>query len=184
MITALFFDLDGTLFDSTEANIAAYTLAFKDAGLTLNVNVYRQNFGLRFHEMMRLLAPDASQKTLSLIKTSKAKHYKNSLQLVRANDGLLALLKSCRGNYKTALVTTARRENVDNLLHYFDINNSLFDTIITGEDVATGKPDPECYELALQRLDVAAKDCCIFEDSAVGIEAAKRVGARTIQVVM
>ena len=54
--------------------------------------------------------------------------------------------------------------------------------LVTSEDVTTGKPDPECYELAAQKLGVNVKECLVFEDAAVGILAAQAVGARVIVV--
>jgi sugar-phosphatase len=54
--------------------------------------------------------------------------------------------------------------------------------LVTSEDVTIGKPDPEGYELAAQKLGVNVKECLIFEDSAVGILAAEAAGAQVIVV--
>jgi beta-phosphoglucomutase len=184
LVTALLFDLDGTLFDSTQANVVAYTKAFADAGVTFDEAKYRKLFGLRFDEMVDAIAPDTNKEKRATIKSRKAVHYKENMQLITANDGLLALLKSVRATHKIALVTTASRANVESLLTFFHYSANLFDTIITGEDVTNGKPDPECYTIAMQRLNVSADQCCIFEDSEVGIKAALGAGARVIQVHM
>ena len=57
-----------------------------------------------------------------------------------------------------------------------------FDVIVTADDVAYGKPDPEVYLLAAARLRVAPERCLVFEDSLVGLEAARRAGMRAIGV--
>jgi sugar-phosphatase len=54
--------------------------------------------------------------------------------------------------------------------------------LITSEDVITGKPDPQCYELAAQQLGMNASECLVFEDADVGIAAARAAGARVIVV--
>ena len=182
MLKALLFDLDGTLFDSTDANVAAYSHAFADSGIAFDAEAYKQSFGLRFEEMIHVLAPNATASQATAIADSKPGYYQANLHLVRPNNGLLALLKSAQPYYKTALVTTARQTNVLNLLEYFSIDSNLFTVIITAENVTAGKPDPECYLLAMEKLGVPPADCCIFEDSAVGIAAATAAGGQIIQV--
>ena len=132
--------------------------------------------------MMDAVAPGTDKATLERIKIIKAQNYQKNLNLVRSNSALISLIKSCKGRYKTALVTTASKQNVTNLLAFFSIDESLFDVIIRGEDVRRGKPDPECYIKAVKELGVKPKECCIFEDSQPGIEAAQRSGAQVIKV--
>jgi len=56
------------------------------------------------------------------------------------------------------------------------------EVMVTAEDVAAGKPNPDCYLLAADRLGVAASDCLIFEDAAVGIAAGEAAGAKVMVV--
>lgn len=182
MIKALIFDLDGTLFDSSEANIRAYSLAFNDMGLELDIPMYREQFGLRFPEMMKALVPGASEETLVRIKYAKAKHYQNNLSLVKPNTGLVTLLHSCQNKFKTALVTTASQNNVTNLLGHFNMSLDIFDAVVMGEDVNKSKPDSECYIIALKKLGVKAAESCVFEDSDIGIKAALGAGIKVIKV--
>ena len=57
-----------------------------------------------------------------------------------------------------------------------------FDVIVTADDVTLGKPDPEVYEVAAARLGIPAEACIVFEDSEVGVLAARRAGMRAIGV--
>ena len=182
MLEALIFDLDGTLFDSSEANVVAYKLAFAAANVDFDEHAYRSNFGLRYAEMMDHIAPAASSQQRDTIKAAKAGFYQDNLELVTKNDGLLALLQTVHGSLKTALVTTAAKPNVDNLLNHFAVDPALFDVIVYGHEVTNGKPDPEGYKLAMKRLEVEPSAVCIFEDSAVGLEAARASGAHVVQV--
>jgi len=182
MISCILTDLDGTLIDSSAANVAAYAQAFQEVGLSFDADLYLHQFGLRYPEMMRIIAPGATPQQSAQIKELKAAYYKNHMSLIRLNTGLIALLGAMAGAYKIALVTTASRVNVENLLEFFSLKKGLFDTVIAGEDVHVGKPHPECYQTAMQRLNKKPDECCIFEDSDVGIEAATRSGAKVIRV--
>jgi beta-phosphoglucomutase len=184
MIQAFIFDLDGTLFDTMAASIQAYTKAFAAVGLQFDAEKYTHLFGLRFKEMMAELIPDANSETLRKIKEGKAISYPEAFDLVVPNSGLLALMSSVRKDYKTALVTTASPANVTALLKHFQINEDEFDVVITGEEVERGKPDPECYEKAIMALSTPANECCIFEDSAIGVQAARLAGAHVVKVAM
>jgi len=53
---------------------------------------------------------------------------------------------------------------------------------VTAEDVKAGKPTPDCYLLAAEKLGVAPADCLVFEDASVGIEAGEAAGAKVIVV--
>jgi HAD superfamily hydrolase (TIGR01509 family) len=58
----------------------------------------------------------------------------------------------------------------------------LFDIIITPEDVTRGKPDPEMFLLAAERMRVNPAECLVFEDAELGIEAARRAGMASVRV--
>ena len=79
------------------------------------------------------------------------------------------------------LASTARLENIRNILDYFNKSN-LFDFVISEELVLKGKPDPECFNFAMAKFDVKPSETLIFEDSTIGIEAAQRSNANYIAV--
>ena len=81
-----------------------------------------------------------------------------------------------------ALVTTASKDNVFDELKHFDLDKD-FDLVLTGEDIPRHKPDPQGFLMAMDRLKVPAENTVIFEDSDVGIEAAKISGASVIRII-
>jgi HAD superfamily hydrolase (TIGR01509 family) len=107
--------------------------------------------------------------------------YRERLGELRINEALFSLAKSLRPCIKTALVTTASAESVRAILGHFDLDEA-FDLVITGDDVTRHKPDPQAYELALERLDLRPRECIAFEDSDVGVASAEAAGVPVVRV--
>jgi HAD superfamily hydrolase (TIGR01509 family) len=107
--------------------------------------------------------------------------YRETLGELRINAALLALATSLRHCIKTALVTTASAESVRAILGRFDLDEA-FDLVITGDDVTRHKPDPQAYDLALERLQVKPRECLAFEDSDVGVASAEAAGVPVVRV--
>ena len=174
-------DLDGTLVDSTSANIHAYDKAFNSVGLDFNIAAYRDNFGLRFDSMMDILAPTACFEARQEIRHLKRIFYTQNYDLIRVNQPLASLLAFLRNYFPIGLATTADQTNAEPLLENFELAG-LFSHIIYGNDVSHGKPDPECYEKIILLMNINPSTCLIFEDSKHGIEAARASGADVLIV--
>ena len=181
MIKLIITDFDGTLADTFEANLKAYQRAFSDVGYSLDSELYRRCFGLRFDRFMDL-AEIFNQEIRRQIRDLKQIYYRQNFGLVRVNVALLELIRTLREKgCKTAVASTARRENILSLLGYLGLIED-FDLIFTGEDVKQGKPNPEIYVKVLDSLGELAENTLIFEDSAVGEEAARAAGINCIMV--
>jgi HAD superfamily hydrolase (TIGR01509 family) len=82
---------------------------------------------------------------------------------------------------RLAVTTSAMGDVVDEILRRVHLRE-FFEVIVDGDDVKIGKPDPEAYLITAQKLDVAPPDCMVFEDSRVGVLAAKAAGMMCIAV--
>lgn len=91
------------------------------------------------------------------------------------------IIRLIKNEYKIVLVTTASKKNTEEILKYTK-KIELFDDIITADDISKPKPDPEGFNLAIQRFNVDPKNAIIFEDAEVGIEAARKTGAVIFKV--
>lgn len=80
-----------------------------------------------------------------------------------------------------AVATSSHRDYVEDVLGRYELLK-MFDTMLTMEDVTRGKPDPEIYLLAADRLGVSPTELIVFEDSEAGTKAASAAGAVTISV--
>lgn len=84
---------------------------------------------------------------------------------------------------KVMIVSTGHIDNITNVMRHLNITEGI-DGIISGDDVTQPKPNPECFILAMEREGVTPRETIIFEDSAMGLEAAKRSGAAYVKVTL
>ena len=181
MIKAIISDFDGTLVDTYEANLRAYQKAYQSVGKDITNEQYRRCFGLRFERLMAATGIN-DFRMMEVIRESKRQNYPYFFKFLRPNEALIDLISGFRAmGGKTAIASTARRENLMNAVDYLGITTN-FDLIYTGEDVKEGKPSPEIYLKAMDALCVLPQETLIFEDSPVGVEAAKASGARVMVV--
>jgi HAD superfamily hydrolase (TIGR01509 family) len=81
--------------------------------------------------------------------------------------------------FKTAVATSGPTENVNLVMDGLGLR-TCFDVIVTGAEVARGKPEPDIFLLAARRMNFVPGECIVFEDSTVGIEGARRAGSPCI----
>jgi len=100
---------------------------------------------------------------------------------VQGRPGAVELVERLRGRVPLALASNSGREIVDTALTTAGLTEA-FDAIVTADDVATGKPAPDVYLLACERLGVRPEDSLALEDTPSGIAAAKAAGLACIAV--
>lgn len=181
MIKAIITDFDGTLVDTFEANLRAYQKAYQSVGLDISAEKYRECFGYRFERLMMATGVFDESKA-NAIKEAKKQIYPKFFQFLNPNKALIELIASFHAmGGKTAIASTARKENLMNVVNYLNLA-PLFDLIYAGVDVKQGKPSPEIYLKTMEALKVQPNEVLIFEDSPVGIEAARASGAYVLLV--
>lgn len=181
-IEAVLVDMDGTLIDTARANAMAYAEAFRFYGYCVDEERFSREFiGASWRHFMPILAPGAGVDVVEGILKKKREVYLGSLHNTQVNEALVFTISSLRPFAKLALVTTASKSAVSGLLAFHHLS-SIFDLVVTGDDVSRPKPDPEGYALAASRLGVAPVNCLVIEDSEVGVASGLRFGARVLKV--
>lgn len=179
MKRALLFDMDGTLFDTSYVNFLAYQKALKEENRDLTLEFYRTNCEGRNYK--EFLVDLVSVNKIETVHSNKVAYYPQFLSMAKQNVRLFDVLVELKLIYSTGLVTTASRENTEEILRVFERRN-LFDIIIAKEDIQCTKPNPECYLKAMQLLDCEPQNTIIFEDSEIGLRAAVESGANVVRV--
>lgn len=176
----LLFDLDGTLYDTREVNYHAYAAAMQEMGYTLDHDAFCMHSNGR-HYTEFLPQYGVKQEDFSQIHARKKALYATFLDNARENSNLFMLAEAMKEKAYLAVVTTASRQNCLDILQNFG-REKLFDAVFTHEDVTKMKPDPEGYLLAMKHFGMNRQNTIIFEDSAVGIQAAESTGATVLVV--
>lgn len=177
-------DLDGTLFDTVTANYLAYQEAMRPFGFNIDREYFSKHCnGRHYREFIPEIIGCNDDKILHEIHTAKKNSYEKYIEYVKINQPLMSLLNMCRDECNIALVTTASRRNTEDILKAFGLEK-YFDLVMTREDITHNKPSPEGYIKAMEFFRASPEECLIFEDSPVGMEAARRSGITYFAVNM
>ncbi len=171
--SALLFDLDGVLTDSTPAVTRVWTEWAVEHGFEPEKTV-REAHGRPSIETIRELLPDADHEALNRV--IEAREIAD-LDGVVAFPGAIELLNSLPPD-RWAIVTSCTRDLAEVRIRAAGLPAPL--NIITSSDITNGKPHPEPYLKGAERLGVTPADCIVLEDVSAGIRAGKAAGARVI----
>ena len=181
---AVIWDMDGVIADTAHYHFKAWQEVFQIRGVNFTRDDFRRNFGQRNDTIIRnTLGEQISQSEIEAIAGEKEKTYRKVIgQNIRPLPGAVKLLKSLREHgFKIALASSAPIENIKLVTRGLGIDN-YFHSIVTGRDVAEGKPSPQGFLLAAEKLGVEPRDCIVIEDAIAGVTASKRAGMCCIAV--
>ena len=179
----LIFDMDGTIIDSANANFHAYSTALAEVGIILTRDFFDVECfnGQHYTQFMPLLMPNHSMDEIKAVHKRKQEIYANSLHMLTIHPYMMKLIQENHHQIPLALGTGAARVAVDNVLPSIGLENA-FDYIVTGDDTINKKPHPECFLKIMEHFGVSPQDTVIFEDSDIGLEAARASGAWVLKV--
>jgi HAD superfamily hydrolase (TIGR01509 family) len=201
-LSALLFDVDGTLADTEEIHRQAFNQSFAEAGLDWDWS--RELYGRllrvtggreRIRHYLDAYRPEFERPGdldgfIAHLHRAKTGIYTRILAggKVPLRTGVRRLLAEARqAGLRLAIATTTSEENVAALLRYASASaediSRWFDLIAAGEVVRNKKPAPDIYAYALKHLGLAAGNCLAFEDSDNGLQAARAAGIPTVVTV-
>lgn len=180
-VHAALFDLDGTLVDSEPVHRAAWRSFFDSRGWQVSEQTYVSHFvGRRGADAFRTVDGPWRDEDPEELLAEVFTHLASVTLEPDAVPGAAELVRSVHASgIPVAVVTSATREWVDEALDYVGVAD-LVSVVVTGQDVTAGKPDPEGYLTACDRLRVAPADVAAFEDSVSGVTAAANAGIERV----
>ncbi len=186
MIKALIFDMDGTIVDNMGVHTAVW---LKILAEEFNISMTRLEFqaasaGMTNPELLRLLAdPEMPDTVVTKIARRKEAQYREQYApVMEPLHGLLPLLRQARlAGVGLAVATAANQGNIDFVMNGLQMWEH-FDVIVGADDVSRGKPHPDLFLLAAERLGVPPAHCLVFEDAMTGIEAGRRAGMAVVGI--
>ena len=174
--------MDGVLVDTGATHRAAWEALLDELGVPVQPEAWRLTIGRPAEEAVPLLLGRrvSEHDAWWLARRKRDLYLELSERGTPAIAGAGAFVADlARSGVPRAVGTSASRHDVGRLLTGVGLRQH-FSVVVTSEDVTWGKPDPEVWILAARRLRARPESCVVFEDSLVGIEAARRAGMRAI----
>ncbi|MDO4287774.1 MAG: HAD family phosphatase [Eubacterium sp.] len=185
MIKAVIFDMDGLMFDSEPVSVEAWVAAGKKMGVDITREMVMAVFGHNRSDLSdywkKHFGQDFDSEKAAEIREIEMQKYARE-HGIPMKRGLSALLKYLdRKNYLFTIASSSSKA----LIH---INTAMagiadyFEMTVSGDEVRHGKPAPDIYLKAAQKLGVKPEECLVLEDSPAGIAAGAAAGMKTIMV--
>jgi beta-phosphoglucomutase len=180
------FDMDGVLVDSYYAHFQSWRELAAELGVEVTETDFARQFGRTSREIVEAYWGEGrfSDEQIAELDRRKEAYYR---RIIRENfpemPGARQLLSELKAaGFRLAVGSSGPPENVKLVLEKLQAEE-LFDAVVTGMDVSRGKPDPQVFLLAAQRLHLPPSQCVVIEDAPVGIRAAHAAGMAAVGLV-
>ena len=180
---AYLFDCDGTIVDSMPLHYVAWKMVMDEWGASFPEDIFYAWGGLPAAEILaRLNAEQGLSMPVAEVEERKEALYFEIIHRLEAVPEVLHEVEAMHGKIPFAVVSGSTRESVVKSLEALGILEK-FDTLVCAGDYAKSKPDPEPFLTAAKRLGVKPEDCLVFEDTEMGVQAAKAAGMKWVKIL-
>jgi HAD superfamily hydrolase (TIGR01509 family) len=175
--------MDGVLIDSHPVHRHAWRKFLASRGRTVDDEQLEYILeGRRREEILRHFLGNLPENTLAEYGREKDSLFQENFHNVQLTPGVAGFLAALEAtNIKIGVATSASFYRTWKTLEVLGLTTT-FATVVTSDDVLSGKPDPTVYRIASQRMHVAADKLLVLEDAPCGVQAAKSAGMRCIGV--
>lgn len=179
---AFLFDLNGTMIDDMQYHIKAWHGILNELGANISLErMMEECYGKNDELLERMFPGRFSEEEKQTMSLEKEKQYQQQFKpYLKLLPGLQEFLEEAhQQDIKMAIGSAAIMFNIDFVLDGLDLRHYI-QAIVSADDVAVSKPDPETFLACAQLLDIAPENCIVFEDSPKGVESAKRAGMNVV----
>jgi HAD superfamily hydrolase (TIGR01509 family) len=175
--------MDGVIVNSAEAHNASWVAMAREFDLPYDPDKdFRAIFGRHNTDIISSLWGITDPVTISRMAGVKEGSFRREAVHLQPLPGVVELVKSLKvAGWKQAIGSSAPLENIRILLMATGLSEHM-DAISSGDDVTRGKPDPQVFLIAFERLGVAPSNGVVIEDAPSGVQAARRAGAACLAV--
>ena len=180
MKTGYIFDFDGVLVNTMEAHFACNQQALAEEGVPIDKTQFFSQAGMTGREQIRYFAAKAGKSVdIEKVYRRKGELYESFVGEATIIECNLLLLQMLRANGCPVVVASgSSHKSIDPVMKRFGI---VADAVVTSADVSRGKPHPDLFLKAAERLGLSPSHCIVIEDSDVGIEAAVNAGMKAMR---
>jgi HAD superfamily hydrolase (TIGR01509 family) len=179
---AYLFDCDGTIADSMPLHYVAWKRVLGEWNCEFDEQLFYAWGGMPVAEIIaNLNVRDGLAMPVDEVKHRKEALYFELLPQLQAVPEVLEHIEFSHGHIPFAVVSGSTRESVTKSLEVLGILDK-FETLVCAGEYTRSKPDPEPFLIAAERLGVEPKDCLVFEDTDMGIQAATAAGMASVKI--
>ena len=185
-INAVIFDMDGLMFDTERIAQQAWQQAAREYGYEFPVETYAGIIGLTMPDVQeyvhQVFGSDFPFQEVYLLKQAYVDIYITN-HGIPVKAGLRDLMDCVEKiPLPIALASSSTREVVLRNLHAAGLDRDRFAAIVAGDEITNGKPAPDIFLAASDRLSIPPSGCLVLEDSNIGIQAAHAAGMLPVMV--
>jgi len=183
-IAAVIWDMDGVIADTGNYHFQAWRYTFHKKSVVFTEEAFIKRFGQRNDTIIRSTLGDgmAAAEVEAVANEKEADYRRRVAQNITALPGVRQMLELLRENgILSAIASSAPIENILLILGGLDMEK-YFQVIVSGREVVEGKPHPQVYLMAAQKLGLTPQRCIVFEDAVAGVAGAKRARMKCLAV--
>jgi beta-phosphoglucomutase family hydrolase len=180
--SALIFDCDGTLADTMPTHFKAWVKILHDHGGDISEDLFYQSAGMPTRDIIRHLNKSFGYNLdVETVYAEKEQHYLSLINTIREIGAIVDVARAFQGKVPMAVASGGAHHVVNMTLDAIGIAQ-LFPVVVGADDVKNGKPSPDMFLYAAEKMSVPASACIVYEDGDQGIIAANRAGMRVVDV--
>lgn len=183
-ITAVIFDMDGTMVNSLPYHMESWKIFFMRHGINMTQREFDAvHHGTIYDIMPRIFGSQISTEQSKALGEEKESIFRELYSgSVVPTPGLLSFIHEVKNaGLSLAVATAADEYNARFTINALGLQN-YFDVVVTSTEVKEGKPSPAVYEAACEQLGKAPNCCCVFEDTVHGVQAAVAAGMAVVGI--
>ncbi len=183
-LAAVIWDLDGVIADTAAYHYRAWRDVFKKHGVTYTLTEFMPYFGRRHDSIIKAVLGDRlPPEELEAITDEKQQNYRRRVAgHIQSLPGAVSLINALHDyGISQAIASSAVPENVDLIVRGLGIAG-CFQAVVHGMEAKEGKPSPQIFLLAAEKLEVKPPHCLVIEDAIAGVAAAKNAGMKCLAV--
>ncbi len=195
MIKAIFFDFNGVIINDERLQMTAYQQVLQGHGIELTEAQYFAALGMDDRTFVRTVLERAGKltvETTAAVRQAKLEVHRKMIEdELPLFPGVVTFLKASARHFSLGLISMADQNEISYVFERAQLCE-LFTIVVTADDVPVCKPDPACYQRAMEKLNERRRDarvlpllpreCLVVEDSPPGIQSGKAAGMRTLAV--
>jgi beta-phosphoglucomutase len=180
----IIFDMDGVLVDSARPHLESWRQLAREVGREVSEAQFHETFGRQNRDIIPLVFGETSEKGIQSLADRKEAIYRALIaDEAPIIPGAVELVRqSAEQGARLAVGSSGPRANIDLVVGAMGVRD-LLSVIVSGDDVRRGKPHPDVFLAAAERLKLPPHRCVVIEDAPAGVEAAHRAGMKCVAVM-